>query len=222
MGESNGAEKENGFRFSMNFSWLKWERIQSIIIVILFIIILLMSKCSGSKQPIEIIKEPTKVITKVETKWDTVEIKEKVYVPKWKTKIIHDTTFVEIKIPTEVDTTEILKDYYTKYEYQDTLFLDSLGYLVLTDTITQNSILKRKQVPYINIPTKTITVTEYINNREFYAGFGGRVNYDGVSWMGLEGAFRNKKGNLFLIGVGTNHENKLSLGGSVHWKIGEN
>jgi len=29
-----------------------------------------------------------KVITKVETKWDTLRINSTVYVPKWKTKIV--------------------------------------------------------------------------------------------------------------------------------------
>jgi hypothetical protein len=195
-----------------------WERIQSIIIVILFIIILLMRQCGGKEvvNPVE-----TKVITKVETKWDTVTVEEKVYVPKWRTKVEtkYDTTFIEVKIPSEVDTLEILKDYYAQYEYKDTLYLDSLGYVLLTDTITQNSILRRKQVPFINIPTRTITVTEYINNREFYAGFGARSNGKNISWMGLEGVFRNKKGNIFIVGVGTDNENSLSLGGGVHWKI---
>ena len=162
-----------------------------------------------------------KVVTKVEIVRDTIELEKTVYVPKWRTKIEtkYDTTYVDV--PADVDTLDILKDYYSKYEYIDTLFLDSLGYVVLTDTITQNTILKRSQRLNIVIPTKIIDNTLYINNREFYTGFGVRTNGQNISWMGLEGVMRSKKGNTFILGVGTDNENNFSLGGSVHWRIGD-
>lgn len=217
MGESTITEEKNT-NTNRRMTGFSWERIQSIIIVILFIVILLMRQCSGSKN-IEPIKE--KVVTKVEIVRDTVELEKTVYVPKWRTKIEtkYDTTYIDV--PADVDTLDILKDYYSKYEYTDTLFLDSLGYVVLTDTITQNTILKRSQRLNIVIPTKIIDNTVYINNREFYAGFGARTNGQNMSWMGLEGVMRSKKGNTFILGVGTDNENNFSLGGSVHWRIGD-
>jgi len=218
MGESTITEEKNT-NTNRRMTGFSWERIQSIIIVILFIVILLMRQCNGSKN-IEPIEE--KVVTKVEIVRDTVELEKTIYVPKWRTKIEtkYDTTYVDV--PADVDTLDILKDYYSKYEYTDTLFLDSLGYVILTDTITQNTILKRSQKPNIIIPTKIIDNTVYINNREFYAGFGARTNGQNMSWMGLEGVMRSKKGNTFILGVGTDNENNFSLGGSVHWRIGDN
>lgn len=217
MGESTFTEEKNT-NTNGRMTGFSWERIQSIIIVILFIVILLMRQCSGSKN-IEPIEE--KVVTKVEIVRDTIELEKTVYVPKWRTKIEtkYDTTYVDV--PADVDTLDILKDYYSKYEYIDTLFLDSLGYVVLTDTITQNTILKRSQRLNIVIPTKIIDNTLYINNREFYTGFGVRTNGQNISWMGLEGVMRSKKGNTFILGVGTDNENNFSLGGSVHWRIGD-
>lgn len=218
MGESTITEEKdtNTNRRMNNFSW---ERIQSIIIVILFIVILLMRQCGGNNEV-----QPTeeKIVTKVEIVRDTIELENTVYVPKWRTKIEtkFDTTYIET--PTKVDTLEILKDYYSKYEYVDTLFLDTLGYVILTDTITQNTILKRSQIPNIVIPTKIIDNTVYINNREFYAGFGVRTNGQNMSWMGLEGVLRNKKGNTFVVGLGTDNENNFSAGAGVHWRIGNN
>ena len=215
MGEDTITEEKDDIKYWRTMK-ITWERIQSIIIVILFIIILLMRQCGGNNEV-----QPTeeKIVTKVEIVRDTVELEKTVYVPKWRTKIEtkFDTTYIET--PTKVDTLEILKDYYSKYEYVDTLFLDTLGYVILTDTITQNTILKRSQIPNIVIPTKIIDNTVYINNREFYAGFGVRTNGQNMSWMGLEGTYRNLNGNVFIIGVGTDNENKLSLGGGVHWKI---
>lgn len=215
MGESTITKEEdsNKLRNMINFTW---ERIQSITIVILVIVILLMQQCNEKKtEPID-----TKVVTVTETVWDTLEVEKKVYVPKWRTKVVKETDTVEVIIQQEVDTMSILKDYYTQYIYNDTLLLDSLGYITLTDTITQNKIMARNSNYQIQIPTNTLRETIYVNNREFYAGFGARTNGSNISWMGLEGLYRNKKGNIFTIGLGTDTENKLSVGGSVHWRIG--
>ena len=193
-----------------------WERIQSIVIVILVIVILLMSQCNGG----EVITEP-KIITRTTTVWDTVEVEKEVYVPKWRTKVVTKYDTVEVLIPQDVDTLSILKDYYSQYVYLDTISLDTLGYITIRDTVTENKIMNRYPDIQINVPTKIIERDIYINNREFYAGIGARTNGNHISWMGLEGVFRNKQGNTFVLGVGTDDENKLSVGGGVHWKIGK-
>jgi hypothetical protein len=216
MGENNiTKEKDTNERGRMKITW---ERIQSIIIIILVIIILIMSKCTGKKQkPAE-----DKVITQTNIIWDTLEIEKNVYVPKWRTKIEtkYDTTYVEV--PADVDTLNILKDYYSKYVYVDTLFLDTLGYITLIDTISENKIFSRANIQKITLPTVFQKEIIYINEREFYAGFGTRTNGRNISWMGLEGLYRSKKGNTFIIGIGTDNENKFSVGGGVHWRIGGN
>ena len=220
MGENDFTTKEDWSRLFRMTRGLTWERIQSIIIVILFIIILLLKNCGDGGEGKKEITEPTRVITKIDTVWSEVQVEKKIYVPKWRTKIdtVRDT--VTVNVPVKIDTTEILKEYYSFYQYIDTIKIDSIGFVILTDTISKNTILHRGLNKSIKIPTKEITITEYINNREFYTGFGARTNGTTINWMGLEGAFRNKNGNLFLIGVGTDVENNLSFGGSVHWKIG--
>ena len=211
-----------------------WENIKSLLILILVIIILLLSKCSGNgagillnrnRQPLE-----PKVITKIDTVWEKVEIEKEVYVPKWRTKVVteHDTVKVVVNVPQDIDTLSILRDYYSQYVYVDTLFLDSLGFIAITDTISKNSILSRKPDFNISIPTKIIDNTIYINEREFFVGLSSRLsgkNDDNergkIDYMGIEGLLKDKKGNVFLIGVGTNQQNNLSVGGGVYWKIGK-
>jgi len=221
MGESIITEEEN----TTNSKNMKnnWERLQSVTIVILVIVILLMQKCNGGGL-INIFNKPVepKIITKVDTIWETVEIEKEIYVPKWRTKVVTEHDTIEVLIPQDVDTLSILKDYYTEYQYIDTLFLDSLGFITLTDTISQNTILKRDPDFQIQIPTKIIQDIIYINEREFYAGMGARTNGENISWMGLEGIYRTRKGNTFTLGVGTDNENKISVGGGVHWRIGGN
>lgn len=202
-----------------------WERFQSMTIVILVIIILLMQQCNGSgvslfnrnTKPIE-----PKVVTETITIWDTLEIEKEVYVPKWRTKVVKEYDTIEVIMPQDVDTLSILRDYYTEYQYIDTIFIDSLGYITLTDTISRNTILNRDPEFNIQIPTKIVNNNIYINEREFYAGMGVRTNGENISWMGLEGVYRTRRGNTFIIGLGTDNENKFSAGAGVHWRIGDN
>ena len=193
------------------------ERIKSTIITVLVIIIILLSKCSGESSDVNIeVNEPT-VVTETITITDTITLVEEKFIPKWRTKVVRDT--IEVQKVLEVDTLSILKDYFEKYVYLDTVQIDTLGYVTILDTLSQNRILYRKPTINIQIPTKTITLIEKKNEREYYAGLGVRTTMDRYTWMGLEGVIRTKKGNTFLIGIGTDNENNFSMGGSVHWKI---
>ena len=127
-----------------------FKNIQTLLIVVLVIIILFMRQCSGDDIPIE-----PKVITKVETKWDTVNIVKEVYVPKWKTRIIKEIDSILVNTP--IDTLEVLKDYYAKNVFVDEISLDSLGIVTITDTIHKNVIWGRTVKSDILIPTTTIT-----------------------------------------------------------------
>ena len=108
-----------------------FKNIQNLLIVVLVIFLLFQKGCSFNSDVVE-----PKVITKVETKWDTITVNKEIYVPKWKTKIITKYKNDTIVINTPIDTLEILKDYYSKNVYIDEIILDSLGIVTITDTIT--------------------------------------------------------------------------------------
>jgi hypothetical protein len=185
--------------------------LQTVLILILALIILLQSQCSR-KDPVE-----PEVIVTIETKWDTVEVEKISYVPKWRTKVVteYDT------IPRDIDTVEILKDYYARYYYTDTLTLDTLGYLVLNDTITKNSILSRSFTSQIQIPTTTITKEIYLNKREFYWGLGVHGRPDQLNYVGGEFMYRTKNKQVYGLGVGLNQDLQPVFGGRMYWKIGK-
>ena len=192
-----------------------FKNIQTLLIVVLVAIILFMRACSGSKTPTPT-SEPI-TLTQTVTKWDTLKIDSLVYVPRWKTKVntIHDTILADI------DTLNILKDYYTKYFYTDTLNLDSLGNIIINDTISRNSIIFRKITPNILFPTTTVTNTVYINKREFYGGFGIKGKSDQLNYLGGELLFRTKNKQAYSVGVGINQDFQPILGFGMYWKIGK-
>ena len=185
--------------------------LQTVLILILALIILLQSQCSR-KDPVE-----PEVIVTIETKWDTVEVEKVSYIPKWRTKVVteYDT------IPRDVDTVAILKDYYARYFYTDTLTLDTLGYVVLNDTITKNSILNRSFISTIKIPTTIITKEIYLNKREFYWGLGVHGRPDQLNYVGGEFMYKAKNKQVYGLGVGLNQDLQPIVGGRMYWKIGK-
>jgi len=194
-----------------------FSNLKNILIVVLIIIILLMRACSGSSKP----QTPPKPKIKTETKTEyvTVEKKVPVYVPKWRTKEV--PKYIPYIIP--ADTAAILFEYYAKYTYPDTLNLDSLGYVVINDIITKNKIASRNFTYQIEIPkvTTTTTITEYINKRELYYGFGMSGNMNQLNYIGAELVYKNKKRQAYGLGVGINQKLQPVLSGHIYWKLGK-
>jgi hypothetical protein len=156
-------------------------------------------------------------IIKIETRWDTVKIFSKVYVPKYDTVIQVDTFIIK----TKVDTLNILKDYFAKYYYKDTIHLDTLGYIIIKDTISQNKIYSRQTFSNLYIPTTTITKTIYLNKREFYLGVALGSSNTQLKYLGGEMLYKNKKYQIYGLGIGIDPEFKPVIMGRTYWKIGK-
>ena len=190
--------------------------IRNLIIVVLIIVILLLRQCSGGGEPTP--SEPT-IITKVETKYDTITIDKKVYVPKWKTKIV--TQVDSILVNTPIDTLEVLKDYYAKNVFVDEIQLDSLGFVTITDTIWKNTLFNRQVSSDIIIPTTTVTQTKYINQREFYVGFGLNGTTSQFNYVGGSLLYRTRKKQAFGLGIGLNDQFQPIISTQFLWKLGK-
>jgi hypothetical protein len=188
-----------------------FKNIQTLLIVVLVVLLFLQRSCSSTPIP-----EP-KVITETVTKWDTLKIDSLVYVPKWKTRIetIHDT------IPSSIDTVTILKDYYAKYFYSDTIQLDTLGSVVINDTVTRNLISFRDVQSNIFIPTTTITNTVYLYKREFFGGVSVGSTNQAVQNINGELLYVDKKRNAYGFGIGLNPDFQPLFTGRMYWKIGK-
>ena len=191
--------------------------IRNLIILVLIVVILLLRQCSGDGGEITP-SEPT-IVTKVETKYDTITIDKKVYVPKWKTKIV--TQVDSILVNTPIDTLEVLKDYYAKNVFVDKIKLDSLGFVTITDTIWKNTLFNRLVESEIIIPTTTVTQTEYINPREFYVGFGLNGTSKQFNYVGGSILYRTRKKQAFGLGIGLNDQFQPIISTQFLWKLGK-
>ena len=192
-----------------------FKNIKTLLIVVLIIVIYLQKGCSST--PIE--TEP-KIITKIETKWDTITVNKPVYIPKWKTKVITKYEIDSILVNIPIDTLEVLKDYYSKNVYVDEIILDSLGVVIITDTISQNSIFSRQVTSNILIPTTIVTEEHYINKREFYYGLGLQGRSDQINYLGGELLYKDKRKQIYGLGIGINQDFRPVISGRLYWKIG--
>jgi hypothetical protein len=131
-----------------------------------------------SQKPIEEVKIDTLVVTK-----DTTIFK--------KGSTIFRTRVETLKVPIYIDTSQVIKDYYSKFEYVDTLNFKEHGFVIVTDTVTENSILNRNVNASLNSVyiTKEITIIQPPRT-EFYIG--GGVGFGGSN------LFNNATGSIIL------------------------
>ena len=188
-----------------------FKNIQTLLVVVLAALLFLQRGCS-STPPVE-----PEVITEVVTQWDTIKVAEKEYVPKYirKTVVEIDTFSVPI------DTISILKDYYAKYFYTDTIKIDTLGTIVINDTVTRNLISIRDVQSNIFIPTTTITNTIYLKKRELFGGVSVSSSPTAIQNLNGELLFINKKRQAYGIGAGINNQFQPVYTVRMYWKIGK-
>ena len=165
-----------------------------------------------------------KVVTKHtrDTVYVTKEVKVPEYIPKWRTKV----EYKEKEVPMEVDTTEILKDYFSEYVYDDTLNLDSLGYGILHDTISENKIKSRSIDWYLQIPviydSTEVTVYEGARRKLFVGGGLGATKGNVLNMQSVGVIYADKKNRMFGLHTGRisfNGEAQPFIQGSVYFKI---
>ena len=185
-----------------------------IVIIILTIIIILMRSCESTIVP----KEPV-VITKHDTIWKkTIDtIIKKVTVDKIQYVPFEKIIFANVE--------ECMKEYNRRTTYKDTISLDSLGTIVVIDTVFQNSLKDRTIFKNYKIPlvTKTITIIKAQQpKRQLYIGgnlFGDRRTLQLIT-PGI--IYKDRKDRIYQANVGVNFDGTLTFGVGAYWKINLN
>ena len=192
------------------------KNLQSIIILVLIVVIIWLSQCQRPK---------------VETKVNTVIQTDTVYKP-FKVTEIRDTTIFKTKyIPQKIsmDTAkavvqyvqtnkEIVLDYIAVRVYVDTIKIDSIGTVIIEDSVSTNQILSR------NV-TKRLNYSQYIESKRnikrsngFYAGFSILASQE--QFKALTGdILLTTKRNAYSIGLGIDNEAMFVFKGSIYFKL---
>ena len=173
---------------------------------------------NGENKDRELIRVNGKLYELLSHKIDTVFV-ETVKTEYRRGKDIEVVVEVPTYIPADVDTLFILKDYYSKRIYSDTLRIDSLGYVAIRDTISQNQIVGRFFDARITERRITeTTIVKELPKIEFYMGVAVRsdVSVGGVAFIKLP--------SLMQIGVETGLSTYGKggtpyIGGTLLWPI---
>lgn len=199
------------------------EKYFTIAIIIVLVIIILLEKSCNSKFTPEQVKVETKIDTIWKTKTDTIVKNVKV------SQIIHVPVPADPKFypSDDIDTCKVrfnklLTEYLTKRVYKDTLKLDSLGTIVINDTVFMNALGKRTKIYDYKIPfvTKTVTVTKQADpRRQLYIGGNifGSSNHIELVTPGL--LYKSKHDNIYQINLGVGFDGSINYGIGTYWKI---
>ena len=153
---------------------------------------------------------------------DTVEIEKIKYVKKGKDTVYLDT-IIYIRVPVGIDTISVIRDYFSKRVYKDTIQLpDSMGIVLLTDTITKNRLSNR--IYEAKVKQKIIRETTIVKDPpkdQLFVGlnsqFGGGSFVTGVGG-GL--IYKTKNDKIYQLGGGiTNNNLKPYVNGGIYWKL---
>ena len=219
------------------------KRWKELLILLLVSVIFLMRGCGTDYGDKEIVKVDGKDYELIKQEVDTVYVEKEVKVTKYVPKYITKEVIKEVEIPADVDSLAIVREYFASYKVTDTLQLaydfpevvtDSLGnkpsgdlgYGILTDIISQNTIQSREIDWFFKIPTVyNTTIVKELPKNEFYYGFGVGVDQtNGFGNLSVNGLLKTKKMNIYGLNIGLSNqagEYKPFVGTSLYWKIGK-
>mgnify|MGYP001105031598 CR=1 FL=1 len=219
------------------------KRWKELLILLLISVIFLMRGCGTDFEDKEIVKVDGKDYELLKQEIDTVYVEKEVKVTKYVPKYITKEVIKEVEIPADVDSLAIVRDYFASYKVTDTLQLDydfptevtdslgnrppsNLGYGILTDVISQNTIQSREIDWFFRIPTVyNTTIVKELPKNEFYYGLG--LGVDQVNGFGSFSGnllLKTKKMNIYGLNVGLSNqlgEYKPFVGASLYWKLGK-
>lgn len=193
------------------------NRIPYYLIVSLIAIIILQRSCSNN-----IVEEPKETIV-TDTIWKTT--KDTVFKTVNAVKTEYITIDKEEYKPGEsIDTCKtrfnnLLKEHLVRTVYSDTLRLDSLGTVVIRDTVWLNKLYgKREYTKNYKIPFVTKTITKKEDpKRQLYVGGNAFMNNTILLTPGL--IYKDKKDRVFQANVGIGFDGSINYGIGTYWKI---
>jgi hypothetical protein len=197
--------------------------LKTLLIIALIGIVLIMKMCN--KKPVTdnpTVKINGKKYEVIKREIDTQYVPQIKTVSKQGKDIYHDTT-IYVPVPTHepIDTEAILRNFYAKNVFKDTIKLDdSLGFVSVIDTISQNKMYHRDW--YAKINKTVITDKIYLKELRNQVYIGGVVGFDKANIINFAGPsmlLKNKKDDIYSIGVGYTNAKTVAIQGGVYWKI---
>lgn len=116
---------------------------------------------------------------------------------------------------------DVVKKYLATNLYSDSVRIDTIGYVKVSDTLSQNQILKRGYRINVKYPiiTNTITLPAPKKNQLYVGGEVEGSLTSLVSGINAGLLFKNKRDQIFGLKAGLNTSGEASVGISSFWKL---
>jgi hypothetical protein len=191
-------------------------------VVLIVLAIVLFQTCGKPKEVITpTIKRDTVWVHKDSTVYSRPQVvKTEAYgipIDRWNTEYLPDSNYSKLVVQYEAVVRELL----AKNISVDSLKIDSIGYVHVTDTVTKNLITGRSTHYNLKYPIvkETLIVPEKKRNQLYVGGLlqGARSNpVDGISTGAL---FKTKKDQIYGATAGINSRGQVQYGVQIYWKI---
>jgi hypothetical protein len=188
------------------------------LIATLIAIILLQRSCNGSNDK-DLVKQTVKTDTvwkeTKDTVFKTVKVTNIKYVPLKEEKYTVSDNCDSSKVRFE----NLLKEHLVRTVYADTIKLDSLGTIVVKDTVWLNKLYgKREYIKDYKIPFVTKTITKKEDpKRQMYIGGNSFIGTSGLLAPGL--IYKDRKDRVYQANVGVGFNGSINYGFGMYWKI---
>jgi hypothetical protein len=193
------------------------------LVIAILVIILLLKQCNV--KPTEVtpptVKRDTVWIYKDSTVYSKPSVvKTEPYavpIDRWNTEYLPDTNYSKLVKQYE----EIVRELLAKNISKDSLKIDSIGYVHVTDTVSKNLITGRAYHYSFKYPviTNTITIPEKKRNQLYVGGGLQGSSINAIDQINAGAQLINKKDQSYGITVGINSRGNIMYGINSYFKI---
>lgn len=203
---------------------LKKVSISELLIVALLIIILL-QRCGGGNP-----EHPTDPQITRDTVWVQKDstiiskpqlIKTEPYavpIDRWNTEYLPDTSDMS-RLVKQYEA--LVRELLAKNIQSDSIKIDSIGHIYITDTVSRNIIIGRSTHYNLKYPsiTTTITIPEKKRNQLYIGGSVQGNQLTPLDQINIGLLFKNKRDQIFGVSAGLDMNGQIQYGLSSYWKI---
>jgi hypothetical protein len=203
----------------MNTEFIKKNFVNIVVVVLLAVILLQTCK----KQSVEvtgptIIRDTTWII-KDSTVYSKPQVVKTITVPieQWSTEYLPDTNYSKLV----KQYTELAEKFLASNIHADSVKIDSIGYVHITDTVSRNLLIGRSTYYNLKYPIikETIILPEKKRNQLYVGGLlQGNVAVM-PSQISVGGLFKTKKDQIYGATIGIDRNGQIQYGAQIYWKI---
>lgn len=193
------------------------------VVIVVLLIILLLQRCGGGGNP----KNPTVPQITRDTVWvhkdSTITTKPQIIgtvtvpIDRWNTEYLPDTNYTKLL----AQYMDITSKFLASNMHSDSLKIDSIGYVHVSDTVSRNLITSRSYRYNLKYPIikETITIPEPKKTQVYIGGELQGNDNELVSDVSVGLLLKNKKDQIFGLNVGYSVYGGVQFGLSSYWKI---